>query len=154
MEEVAHEADVFVDVGDHAVKAVALAGQAIAVVEFAIVIGYVEGTVWRVGGDIAEEGIVATVFDKFFGFVKPDVRAVASEFFRYAIAEVCVVEIGIAPVVRGLVYAAAAVVNDRVKAPVVWVKWIVVAQVPFAKHTGAISRCFEEVGDGGFVLAQ
>ena len=52
-------------------------------------------------------------------------------------------------------YAAAAVVNDRVKAPVMWVKWIVVAEMPFAKHAGAISpRCFEEVGDGGFVLAQ
>ena len=153
-EEVAHEADVFVDVGDHAVKAVALAGQAVAVVEFAVVIGYVEGTVRRVGGDVAEEGCVAAVFDKFFGFVKPDVRAVASEFFRYAVAEVRVVEIGIAPVVRSLVYAAAAVVNDRVKAPVMWVKWIVVAQVPFAKHAGAISRCFEKVCDGGFVLAQ
>ena len=90
-------------------------------------IGYVEGTVRCVGGDIAEEGRVATVFNEFFGFVKPDVRAVASEFFGYAVAEVRIVEIGIAPVVRGLVYAAAAVVNNRVKAPVMWVKWIVVS---------------------------
>ena len=51
-EEVAHEADVFVDVGDHAVKAVALAGQAVAVVEFAVVIGYVEGAMRRIGGDV------------------------------------------------------------------------------------------------------
>ena len=70
------------------------------------------------------------------------------------VAEVGVVEIGIAPVVRGLVYASPTVVEGFIKPAVVGVKGIVIPQMPFAKHARAVSRRLEKVRKGGFVGSQ
>lgn len=149
----AHSANIFVDVGDHAIKAFALFWDIVAVVKLAIRIGYIKGTVRCVGGHVTKEWLIITSLNKFHGFVEPDVGAISAKRFGFAVAEVGVVEVGVAPIVGGLVHATAAVVEGFVEATIVRMEGIVVAQVPFAKHAGAIPCGFEEIGNGGFVGA-
>ena len=143
----AQAAEVFVDVGDHAVER-RLRDIGVAFVGILVCVGNQVRAVGGVGGDEGEERLVAAGLDEVDGLVEPDIGAVAGMADGVTVVEVGVVEIVVAPEIGGLSNAAAAVGDYGLEAAVEGAVGIVVSQMPFAEHAGAVTGGGEDIGHG------
>ena len=148
------EAEVVVDVGDHAVEAGAVLVRGGAGVGGGVVRLDVERAVRRVGGDVAVERLIAVLFDEAQALAEEHVGAVALEFRGHPVHEVGVVEVVVAPGVADVADAAAVVINGAFEAAFVRAERLAVAQVPLAELAGAVAGLAQGVGQGPLVLAQ
>ena len=147
-------AEVFVDVGDHAVEAGALFVRGGVAVLLDVVRLDVERAVWRVGGDVTEERPVGVFFDKALARAEEHVRAVALVRGGDAVFEIGVVKVVVAPGIARVADAAAGVVDGFGKAALVRSVGRAVAEVPLAEVASAVARASERVREGPFVGAQ
>ena len=146
-------AEIFVDVGDHAVELRHRVGHALVGIRLGIFFVDQVRPVRRVGGKVNEERPILVLVDELQGVVEPDVGAVAGNLLGLAVAEVDVVEVVVTPVVGPLTDAAPAVAEDVVETLVLRAVRVVIAQVPFAEHAGAVAGRLEHLGHRDFVGA-
>ena len=145
-----HEAaHVLVDVFNHAVKAGSLFGEA----EIGEALGVGrrrdEGAVWRIGGDVGEEGFVGFLglFHPTHGGGEEEVGAVALGFYEGAIVTNGGVEVFVAGDVRtrtfvALADASGSVDKDFIESALVGLIGFFVAEVPFTEDTGSVAGGF------------
>ncbi len=146
-------AEVFVDVGDHAVELRPLLGHQ-ASVGRAVARLHVVGAMRSVGRDGAEEGVVPVALEEAQRLAEPDVGAVALEVPGFPVDGVGVVEVVVSPVVGGLADASAAVGDHLVEAAVLRPVGRAVAQVPLAEQAGPVAAGPKGVGERQFVLVE
>src|SRR5210317_2249894 len=91
-------------------------------------------TMRGVGREIKQKRLRAILFDETHALTEPDVSTVALEFLEFPVPFVGVIEVVVAPVIRGLTNPAATMPHDVLKAPVLRTMRCVVAEVPFADH--------------------
>ena len=104
-----------------------------------------------VGREIEQERLRPILFDEPHALTEPDVGAVALELFELPVPFVGVIEVVVAPVIRGLPNPAATMPDDILKAPVLRTMRSVVAEVPLADHPGHIAGAGKQVCDRLFV---
>ena len=148
------EAEVVVDVGDHAVEAGAVLVRGGVRVGGGVVRFDVERAVRGVGGNVAVERLLAVLFDEAQALAEEHVGAVALELPRHAVHVVGVIEVVVAPGVADVADAAAVVVHGAFEAALVGPERLAVAQVPLAELAGAVAGLAQGVGQGPLVLAQ
>ncbi len=78
----------------------------------------IEGGMRGIGRDHAEKRLLPVVFHEAHGFIKEYIRAVPLEGFRFAIHQVRVVEIIVAPPVRLLPDTATTMTDNSLETPV------------------------------------
>ena len=147
-------AEVFVDVGDHAVEAGAVFVWGGVAVLLDVVRLDVERSVRRVGGDVAEEGPVGVFYDKASALAEEHVRAVALVRGGDAVFEIGVVKVVVAPGIARVADAAAGVVDGFGKAALVRAVGRAVAEMPLAEVAGTVASTSERVREGPLVSAQ
>ena len=92
--------------------------------------------------------------NKCHRLIKPDIGTVTVKRLFGTVAEIGVVKIVIAPIVRRLTDTAAAVVECLIKASVVWTEGVVIAEMPFPEHTGFIAVASEDIRHRDLVAAE
>ena len=111
-----------------------------------------KGTVWRIGGDVSEEGflLIDSVVDEPRRRLEVEVRAIAAGFDLLVVVEKD--GIGVAPLVldrlRRLAESAAAMHVGFLKSLITGPQRVVVAEMPFAENSGRVSRVRKGFGDG------
>ena len=93
-------------------------------------------------------------FDETDRLVEPHVRTVSRVLHGRAVVEIGVVEVVVSPEIGRLSHAAALVSHHVLESAVLGPVGVVVAQVPFAEHGGAVAGRAENVRHGRLRLAQ
>ena len=101
----------------------------------------------RVGRDVSQEGFARrnALTDETLRFAEKYIRAEPFEFFRGAIAEIRVIEIGIIPEIRRLPDPATGVAHDVLKSAIFGAVGISVTQMPLAEHARGITIVSEDI---------
>ena len=107
-----------------------------------------------VGRQVREERPVPIGFDEPHRAVEPDVGAVARVLLGLAVVPVGVVEVVVAPEVRRLADAAAAVDQDLLESAILRPEGVVVAEVPFAEDARAVAPRREDIRHRHLVAAE
>ena len=149
---------VVVNIGDHPPEIRAVAFHTFPSVNLTVGIGDTEGPVWRIRREVAEKRTVLIAFSLSLNerhrLLKPDIRAVTIKGLFRTVSEIGVIEIVVAPVIRGLTDAATAVVEGFVETSVVWTEGVVIAEMPFPEHTRLIAVASEDIRHRDLVTAQ
>ena len=146
--------EVLVDVGDHAVEPRPVLVRNGVPVHLHVAGLHVERAVRGVGGDVAEERLLAMLLDEAQPLAEEHVGAVAGEAFRLAVHVVGVVEVVVPPRVAGVSDAAAGVVDRPLEPALVGAERLAVAQVPLAEVAGAVAGVAQRVRQRPLVLPQ
>ena len=93
-------------------------------------------------------------FDETDRLVEPHVRTVSRVLHGRAVVEIGVVEVVVSPEIGGLSHAAALVGHHVPESAVLGPVGVVVAEVPFAEHGGAVSGRAEDVRHGRLRFTQ
>ena len=94
------------------------------------------------------------LLDEAQALAEPDIRAVALEFLQLTISLVGVIEEVVAPIVRDLPDAAAAMPDDILKTIILRTVRGSIAEVPLSKHAGGIAVLGKEIRERAFVRVQ
>ena len=141
---------VVIDVGDHPVE-VRIGHVAIADIRLCPFRRHAVRAVRGVGREIKQKRFRPILFDEPHALTEPDVGAVALELFELPVPFVGVIEVVVAPVIRGLTNPAATMPHHILKAPVLRTMRSVVAEVPLANHPGSIAVRRKEIRDRLFI---
>ena len=89
--------------------------------------------------EVEEERLVLVLLDESHRLAKPHVRAVTLKLLELAVPLVGVVEVGVAPVIRGLPHTTAAMPDHVLETPVLRPMRRIVAEMPFPDHPSHIT---------------
>ena len=107
-----------------------------------------------VGGDVAEERLVAVAVDEVHAFPEPDIGAVSLVASVFRPGPVAVVDVVVVPVVARVADAAAGMVDHLAEAAILRPIRPRVAQMPLAENAGGVAVGREGVRQGVFVAPQ
>ena len=152
--QLSHEAtDIFIDVVDHAEKALGIGIESFPFVEGTVLrLGDV-GTVRCIGGDVAvERRSFFLLLQPAGGLRKKDISAVALGLFESAVVKDGGIEIFIVRRITtaawiGLANAPSTVDKHFVKASAVWLISGFVSEVPFAKNASGVACALEDLSE-------
>ncbi len=103
-------------------------------------------------GEVTEKRMILIILDKIKSLGKEYIGTVSLIGFGLPIVPVGIIKIIIAPIIRTLGDAAATMTNHFMKSSIFRTEGVVVAQVPFAKHSIDISILSKYLGQDYLIL--
>ena len=142
---IAQQAEIVIDIGDHAVKIGAVAPCDTCLIRGRPGRCHPIRAVRRIGGDVQKEGSISVRLNKTKALSEPHVRAVAFECLEGAVALVGIVEVIVSPVIRGLPHTTAAMPDHVLKPTILGTVRRIVTQMPLAHHASDIPVVSEQI---------